>query len=208
MGAGEAWEPMTRGAEFLMCLERAMLSAYVDNELDGGRAQRMEAHLATCPACREQLRSYQTVSHALLESREPDVTAAGDRIWRRLETVRGALARRASFWTRGVRVPAPVAVAAMAGMTLLITTVAMWARVNDARVGPPPLTTLAPLGSSATSTVTESLAVSTREGLPWLEQGAIVIQLPEEPQFIQHGLPTILREAELPAVAAQADALR
>ena len=200
---------MTRGAEFPMCLERALLSAYVDNELDAGAAQRMEAHLATCPACRAQLRSYQTVSHALLESREPDVTAAGDRIWRRLETVRGALARRASFWTRGVRVPAPVAVAAMAGITLLITTVAMWARVNDARGGPPPLTTLAPLGASATGVpVTESLAVSTGEGWPWPEQGAIVIQLPEEPQFIQRGMPTILREAELPSVAAPAGALR
>lgn len=187
-----------------MCLERALLSAYVDNELDAGNAQQVEVHLATCRACRKQLRSYQKISHALLESREPDVIAAGDRIWRRLGTVRYALARRASFWTRGVRVPAPVAVAMMAGITLLITTVAMWARVNDARLGSPPLTTLVPLGSSATSVPSaESVAASAGEGSLWLGQGAIVIQLPEEPQFVQRGMPAILREAELPEVAAQ-----
>ena len=111
-----------------MCPERALLSPYVDNEIGPAGARRVELHVAECRSCREQLRAYQTVSHALLESREPDVSAAGDRIWRRLDTMRGALRGQASFWTRGVRVPAPVAVALMAGVTLFLTSVAMWSR--------------------------------------------------------------------------------
>ena len=179
-----------------MCPERALLSLYVDNEIDPGGASRVERHVAECRACREQLRAYQTVSHALLESHEPDVSAAGDRIWRRLDTVRGALRRQASFWTRGVRVPAPLAVALMAGVTLILTSVAMWTRGSDSRLEPP-----------AFGTAAAGAIAAGAQPVQWLEQGAIVIQLPDEPQFIQRGMPTILREAELAEASALPAAL-
>ena len=179
-----------------MCPDSALLSSYVDNEIGPGAARRVERHVGECRACRELLRTYQTVSHTLLESREPDVSAAGDRIWRRLDSVRGALRRQASFWSRGVRVPAPVAVALMAGVTLIITSVAMWTRVNDARLELPAF------GAAAAGT-----AATGAQPVQWLAQGAIVIQLPEEPQFIQRGKPTILREAELSAAAARSAVL-
>lgn len=159
-----------------MCPERALLSPYVDNEVDAPAARRVEAHVAGCGPCRRRLRAYQRVCNALLESREPDVLAAGDRVWRRLDLARQAVRRRASFWTRGVRVSAPAAVAALVGVTLLITSVALWARINDAR------------GEAANLTAAgEQRAAS----------GAIVIRLPEEPQFFQLGQPAILREAEV-----------
>ena len=135
---------------------------------------------------------------------QPDVSAAGDRIWRRLDSVRSALRRQASFWTRGVRVPAPVAVALMAGVTLIVTSVAMWTRVNDARLELPAFGA-APVSTAPISAVNAVAAGA--QPVRWLEQGAIVIQLPEEPQFIQRGKPTILREAELSAAAAQSAVL-
>ena len=77
-----------------MCPESTLLSSYVDNEVDPGSARLVERHVRECHACRELLRAYQRVSHTLLESREPDVSAAGDRIWRRLDSVRSALRGR------------------------------------------------------------------------------------------------------------------
>ena len=173
-----------------MCPERALLSPYVDSELDLRRAQRVEAHVAGCESCRQRLRAYQRVSHALLESQEPDVHAAGGRVWRRLELVLPVARRPASFWTRGVQVTAPVAVAAMVGVTLLITSVALWARINDTRSG------LANLDAAGGSRVAGPAAIE-----PWPSRGAIVIELPAEPQFLQLGAPAILREAELAQVA-------
>lgn len=173
-----------------MCPERVLLSPYVDGELDLRKAQRVEAHVAECDRCRLRLRAYQRVSHALLESHEPDVHAAGDRVWRRLDLVVQAARRQASFWTRGVRVTAPVAVAAVVGVTLLITSVALWARINDTRSG------LANLDASGGSRVTAPAATE-----PWPTRGAIVIELPAESQFLQLGTPAILREAELAQVA-------
>ena len=173
-----------------MCPERALLSPYVDSELDQRKARWVEAHVAGCESCRQRLRAYQRVSHALLESHEPDVHAAGDRVWRRLDLVLQAARRQASFWTRGVQVTAPVAVAAMVGVTLLITSVALWARINDTRSG------LANLDAAGVSRVAGSAAIE-----PWPTRGAIVIQLPAESQFLQLGTPAILREAELSQVA-------
>ena len=173
-----------------MCPERALLSVYVDSELDLRKAQRVETHVAGCDSCRRHLRAYQRVSHALLESHEPDVNAAGDRVWRRLDLVLQSVRRQASFWTRGVQVTAPVAVAAMAGVTLLITSVALWARINDTR------SELADLDAAGVSRATGLVEIE-----PWPAQGAIVIQLPAESQFLQLGTPAILREAELAQVA-------
>ena len=173
-----------------MCPERALLSPYVDNELDPRKARRVEAHVAGCDGCRQRLRAYQRVSHALLESNEPDVHAAGDRVWRRLDLALQAARRQASFWTRGVQVSAPVAVAAMVGVTLLITSVALWARINDTR------SELANLDAAGVSPVIGSAVI---EAGP--TRGAIVIQLPAESQFLQLGTPAILREAELAQVA-------
>lgn len=174
-----------------MCPERALLSSYVDGELDLRKARRVEAHVAGCDGCRQRLRAYQRVSHALLESHEPDVHAARDRVWRRLDLVLQATRSQASFWTRGVQVTAPVAVAAMVGVTLLITSVALWAtRINDTR------SELAHLEAAGVARVTGPAAID-----PWPTRSEIVIQLPAEPQFLQLGTPAILREAELAQVA-------
>ena len=173
-----------------MCPERTLLSPYVDGELDLRKAQRVEAHVAGCDRCRQRLRAYQRVSHALLESQEPDVHAAGDRVWRRLDLVLQDARRRASFWTRGVQVTAPVAVAVMVVVTLLITSVALWARLDDTG------SELANLDATGVSRADGAAGLE-----QWPTQGAIVIQLPAEPQFLQFGAPAILREAELAQVA-------
>ena len=76
------------------------------------------------------------------------------------------------------------------GVTLLITSVALWARINDTR------SELANLDAAGVSRVAGPAEIE-----PWPTQGAIVIQLPAESQFLQLGTPAILREAELAQVA-------
>ena len=78
----------------------------------------------------------------------------------------------------------------MVGITLLITSVALWARINDTR------SDLADIDAAGVSRVTDAAAIE-----PWPTRGEIVIQLPAESQFLQLGTPAILREAELAQVA-------
>ncbi len=51
---------------------RKRLSAYIDGELSGKWAQRVEQHLAACTRCREELARLGTVNRLLLDS--PQVT--------------------------------------------------------------------------------------------------------------------------------------
>lgn len=52
------------------------LSAFLDGELDQRGQMEVQAHLETCPACREELEALQRVSHLLHASPQPDFTPA------------------------------------------------------------------------------------------------------------------------------------
>lgn len=173
-----------------MCTEQQHLSAFLDNELAPRHAQQIESHVRDCPGCLADVRAYQVVSRTLLESREPDVNAAHGLIWRRLELVRAAVVRQASFWSGVVRVPAPLAAAAVAAIALLATSAALWARLGD--------------GRSELGTLTSNYSVVQLEptfaGLGPLavrNERTIAFELPAESQLLPFGSPAILLEAEL-----------
>jgi hypothetical protein len=94
------------------------IEAYAVGALDQAEASEIAAHLAGCPSCRRQARSYDSAVAAL-----PDALAAAsplrahpavkDRIMRRIETTPPGGRRRQWIWP---------AVAAVAGLALLIST--------------------------------------------------------------------------------------
>ena len=89
-----------------------------------------------------------------------------------------------------MRVPAPVAAAAVVVIALLATSAALWARFGDSRAE------LVPLASN--SSVMQ--LAPTFAGLGPLTvptDNTIVIELPADSQFLQFGSPAILREEEL-----------
>lgn len=56
---------------------RTILNAYLDGELNGWRLRKMETHLATCAACRNELRELRLVSDLLQADPAPEFTPAG-----------------------------------------------------------------------------------------------------------------------------------
>ncbi len=75
-----------------MCDEREKLVAYLYDEVDAVERRNMDAHLATCDTCREELRAFRDVRHDLLawdvpahESVwKPFVTARPQPVWRQV----------------------------------------------------------------------------------------------------------------------------
>ena len=55
---------------------RVLLNAYMDGELHGPRLQQMELHLASCEACRKELRELNLVSDLLQAAPAPEFTSA------------------------------------------------------------------------------------------------------------------------------------
>jgi anti-sigma factor RsiW len=61
-----------------MCEEmQALLNAYLDGELHGRRLREVEAHLAACAACRDELADMRRVSALLRAAPSPDFLPAG-----------------------------------------------------------------------------------------------------------------------------------
>src|SRR5258708_3040350 len=58
-----------RGATEMTCDEaKILLHALLDGELDAGHAREVEEHIASCPRCAAQLRSYREMSNAVSEA--------------------------------------------------------------------------------------------------------------------------------------------
>jgi hypothetical protein len=73
---------------------REILVAYSSRALNGGDAQRLEAHLQSCSACREFVRGQRVVWEALEDWEAPTATADFDcRLYARME-------REGSWWQR------------------------------------------------------------------------------------------------------------
>jgi hypothetical protein len=78
-------------------LDPALISAYYDDALDNTDRRLVEAHLARCPTCREQLAAYATLGGGVRAGVDPSVPASVDarvaKLLKRGTTIRRAAAR-------------------------------------------------------------------------------------------------------------------
>jgi len=91
-----------------------MLSVYLDGELPSPWKEKLEKHVSGCPECSGLIREYQNASLVPATGEEADLSAAGERVWQRLDASmkRGRMfPRRRAIWRRNVSLPVPVAAA-------------------------------------------------------------------------------------------------
>lgn len=93
------------------------LSAYLDGELAGPRARRLDEHLHECAACAAQLAALESAASALRRLPEPAMTLEEQRALRRTVAAAGASTR--------ARVGTPVTRWALAGSLVLIAVVSI-----------------------------------------------------------------------------------
>jgi anti-sigma factor RsiW len=198
----------------MMCPDRQILSVYLDGELPSPWKEKMEAHLAECPQCREKLEAFALISHKLEAAHGSGdaaaaqaVTAAQERVWLKLAGAANAgpqitpfPARRyiPNLWRRTVSLPLPAAAALTAAAAAFVIVLASaWLR---------PATAPQPQNTAAVATGIEldlqgTIPVSDMNGvLQYLgdtDAGDIVIlRLPENRNFRSSGEPTILKAAD------------
>ena len=186
-----------------MCPEDRVLSSFLDHELPAGSSERVEEHVSGCEECRTRLRTYQTVSHRLLECDEPDVEEVGMRIWRRIE----AQAPAVPVWRRWLlRLPIAAATAAVA--IAFVFTMALgggvfggWLPGDRTPAEPGALQPLAMTGTDGAVADGILSPLGTRNYQPLLE-----LALPDT-NLRLFSSPTIVRESELPPSAPASLAL-
>ncbi|MCX7023473.1 MAG: zf-HC2 domain-containing protein [Spirochaetes bacterium] len=112
-----------------MCLDRQLLSAWVDGEVPPPWDDRVREHLESCPSCRAVAESFSHVGVMLNGESVPDAEAAASiRVWERLAPQLANRPRSASPRFRGpavprvpgaLSVPLPLAAAAAAAFLVL-----------------------------------------------------------------------------------------
>jgi anti-sigma factor RsiW len=127
-----------------MCPEAEILSAYFDGEVPDPWKSRMEAHISTCPACRERLEAFSALRAPLAADAAAIQTAAGcKKAWNRIEADIQKIETRkrpSAFWGKSVRIPLPLVAAAILAITAApVVTVASIGQPRGPRIaGIPP----------------------------------------------------------------------
>ena len=180
-----------------MCPDENILSALLDGEIEEPWGETLEQHVAQCAACKRKLRSFQTVAHVLLEANEPDLRGAKSKIWRRLDISRLLFMHRPLFWGKRIVVPLPLAAGILLAVGALSISFLFSESVRDFR-----LMHIKREPSGATEVRVAAPIKDLELLLSSLEQRGVVtrkiiMELPEDSQFLMIGKPAILRETEL-----------
>jgi anti-sigma factor RsiW len=167
-----------------------MLSLYHDGELPSPWKEKLESHAADCSDCRERLEGLRRLSGILREAVDFPDEPARDRVWRRLRNPAPARSWPQSLWSRSVRVPLPLLVAAAA----LILAFGVFF-VGSPRAPAGANTALAVLDMQTVVPVTDLNGILQYLGND--DSGDIVIiRLPESRSFTSYGEPAIIRAAD------------
>jgi hypothetical protein len=190
-----------------MCPDRQILSVYFDQELPSPWKEKMEKHLAGCPACRARFERYGEISARIAppgESRDRPGEALRERVWQRitLDADPDRRSRRLSpeygreFWRRSLSVPVPAAAAAAAVFLILLFGLAFSNRPAAIR-NLQDNTVAAGIEGDLQSIEPVPDMSGILQYLEREDQGDIVIiRLPESRNFMSAGEPTIIRAAD------------
>jgi anti-sigma factor RsiW len=206
--------------EIHMCPDRQILSVYLDGELPSPWKEKLEAHVASCPRCRESLESWKGFA-ALRQEVDP---AVKERVWEAVSLrmgeaqkaaqqaervlIREDLFREPAFWRRSVTLPFPAAAAlgaaAAAAFVLMLTS--LWFRAPTPAAPNAAITSAArDEGSSGISGIEMELtgfsSLNDMAGvLQYLgstdSNDIVIIRLPESRNFQSAGEPKIIRAAD------------
>jgi len=184
-----------------VCPDRQLLSVYFDGELPSPWKEKMEAHIAACPACARRLEEYRRHS---LAGEAAGMDTARDRVWQKLEPCivadahppARAVRRSAAVWQRRVSIPLPAAAAAAAFFLLIALAFLQVLRTTNTE-GISGMT----LASEAELEEPGIIPIADMEDvLQYLgsrDNGDIIIlRLPESRSFVNYGEPAIIKAAD------------
>ena len=180
-----------------VCPDRQLLSVYVDGELPSPWKEKMEAHIAGCPACAQRLEAYRRVSlgKATVAGLEP----AQERVWQKLEAAIGrTVLNRTAAWRRNISIPLPAAAAAAAAAIVLMAALAFLVVLRV--TGTEEMSGII-FASDAELDAPGMIPASDMEDvLQYLgsrDSGEIIIlRLPESRNFVNYGEPAIIKAAD------------
>jgi hypothetical protein len=182
------------------CSFRQWLSVYYDKEMDSPWKEKMEAHIAGCADCREQLEAYKKISLSLAPAEIPEETQ--QRVLQKLENsgYTFGYGKRPSWapsplWKRRVSIPVPAAAAAV---LIFIALSFLWIR-SPGRLQKMEAVNMAI--TAETEILPDIIPFSGMESVLQYLGGSdtgdiLILKLPESRSFASYGEPAIIKAAD------------
>jgi len=163
-----------------------MLSVYLDGELPSPWKEKLESHVSDCPLCAERIKAYRSISLKTSGGEEASVNAAGERVWKRLNSSMGRFPRRRAIWRRSVSLPIPAAALLIVGLAFAFLL-----------VGSPDTETGITLASDAGLDVPVQDIESVIEYLIGRSGSEmLILRLPDSQSFVSNGEPAVVLAAD------------
>jgi len=198
-----------------MCPDPQLLSIYMDGELPSPWKEKMEAHLAECPACTEKYKNFRhlqemfkeetnqsrtnTANGATLQASSAEqelIESAKENVWRKMEN-RQRYSRR-SVWRYKISVPLPAA--AVAAAIILVFLTVLFIRGVNLQPQDPAAKSNFILASEEEDMPSVIPAAQDMNGLLQLlgsdGTDVLIFRLPESRNFSRSGEPAIIRAAD------------
>ena len=198
-----------------MCPDPQLLSIYMDGELPSPWKEKMEAHLAECPACTEKYKNFRhlqemfkeetnqsrtnTANGATLQASSAEqelIESAKENVWRKMEN-RQRYSRR-SVWRYKISVPLPAA--AVAAAIILVFLTVLFIRGVNLQPQDPAAKSNFILASEEEEMPSVIPAAQDMNGLLQLlgsdGTDVLILRLPESRNFSRSGEPAIIRAAD------------
>ena len=191
-----------------ICPDRQLLSVYFDGELPSPWKEKMESHIAGCPACAQRLEAYRRASLAAADEKPSaaGLESARERVWQKLEPYIGADAsparpqtraravRWGAVWRRKIAIPLPAAAAVF--ILLIAFAFLLVLRVNNTE-GISGMTFASDTEIDTPGIIPVSDMEDVLQYLGSRDNGDIIIlRLPESRSFVNYGEPAIIKAAD------------
>jgi hypothetical protein len=185
-----------------VCPDRQLLSVYFDGELPSPWKEKMESHIAGCPACARRLEAYRRVSLGKAAGDDAGLESAREQVWQKLEMVLGVdaspgSARTAAVWRRSVSIPFPAVAAAAAAAFVMIVALALLLVLRTSAEGMSGMTFASDAEIDAPGIIPVADMEDVLQYLGSRDNGDIIIlRLPESRNFVNYGEPAIIKAAD------------
>jgi len=166
-----------------MCPDNQILSIYFDGELDSPWKEKLEAHIESCPSCRERLALYRHTRQELAKI-PVNPEEALVRVW---ENSNFTAKRR--LWNHSISIPLPIAAAA--GLIMVLTMAALIALKQPQKVNGLPLAGMEMQEMIPASDMANFFQYLERDNSAEM----VIIRLPET-TFTRAGEPRMLRASD------------
>ena len=162
-----------------------MLSVYLDGELPSPWKEKLESHVSDCPLCAGRIKAYKSISQGNETGGEAAVSAAGERVWKRLGVSGRTFPRRRAIWRRSVSLPIPAAALLVVGLVFAFSFLGSSEATGVSHVSE----TEFDLPVQDIESVIEYLLA--RGG-----SETLILRLPESQSFVSNGEPAIVLAAD------------